>query len=156
MISDQCLLGVNPSSPSPGRYNQKALSLDFLELLECLIPTEYEMRLICGYESEGGPVGELSKEGRFMVPFSQILRLPQHISTLTFMGNFPDSVQLIQAVRRVTPPPVSGGGGGLVVEAKCIAGCYFQDKFICGFHADSFANFLVRKVAIGCSKTCYK
>lgn len=83
----------------PHRYNQEALSLDFLELLERFIPTDYEMRLIGGYEGDGRPLDELSEEDRFMVHFSKIPRLAQHISTLTFMGNFPDSVQLIQPVR---------------------------------------------------------
>ncbi|CAM9135716.1 unnamed protein product [Lampetra planeri] len=77
-------------------YNLRALSLDFLELLERFIPTEYEMKLIHSYECEGRPLGELSEEDRFMVHFSKIPRLPQRISTLTFMGNFPESVQLIQ------------------------------------------------------------
>lgn len=80
------------------RYNQKALSLDFLELLERFIPTEYEMKLIHNYECEGRPLDELSEEDRFMVLFSKIPRLSQRISTLTFMGNFPESVQLIQPV----------------------------------------------------------
>ncbi|KAK7919449.1 hypothetical protein WMY93_010733 [Mugilogobius chulae] len=39
---------------------------------------------------------ELSEEDRFMVRFGKIPRLAQRISTLTFMGNFTDSVQLIQ------------------------------------------------------------
>uniref|UniRef100_A0A3B4ANV5 FH2 domain-containing protein n=1 Tax=Periophthalmus magnuspinnatus TaxID=409849 RepID=A0A3B4ANV5_9GOBI len=77
-------------------YNQKALSLDFLELLERFIPTEYEMKLIHNYECEGRPLDELSEEDRFMVRFGKIPRLAQRISTLTFMGNFTDSVQLIQ------------------------------------------------------------
>ncbi|XP_069560575.1 formin-like protein 1 isoform X2 [Brachyistius frenatus] len=77
-------------------YNQKALSLDFLELLERFIPTENEMKLIQNYECEGRPLDELSEEDRFMVRFSKIPRLSQRICTLTFMGNFPDSVQLIQ------------------------------------------------------------
>lgn len=77
-------------------YNQKALSLDFLELLERFIPTEYEMKLIQDYECEGRALDELSEEDRFMVRFSKIPRLAQRISTLTFMGNFTDSVQLIQ------------------------------------------------------------
>ncbi|KAG7472959.1 formin 1 isoform X1 [Solea senegalensis] len=77
-------------------YNQKALSLDFLELLERFIPTEYEMKLIHSYECEGRPLDELSEEDRFMVHFSKIPRLSQHISTLTFMGNFHESVRLIQ------------------------------------------------------------
>uniref|UniRef100_A0AAQ5Y5U3 Formin-like 1a n=1 Tax=Amphiprion ocellaris TaxID=80972 RepID=A0AAQ5Y5U3_AMPOC len=77
-------------------YNQKALSLDFLELLERFIPTEYEMKLIHSYECDGRSLDELSEEDRFMVRFSKIPRLSQRINTLTFMGNFPESVQLIQ------------------------------------------------------------
>uniref|UniRef100_A0AAQ5ZVJ2 Formin-like 1a n=1 Tax=Amphiprion ocellaris TaxID=80972 RepID=A0AAQ5ZVJ2_AMPOC len=79
-------------------YNQKALSLDFLELLERFIPTEYEMKLIHSYECDGRSLDELSEEDRFMVRFSKIPRLSQRINTLTFMGNFPESVQLIQPV----------------------------------------------------------
>ncbi|XP_031700073.1 formin-like protein 1 isoform X3 [Anarrhichthys ocellatus] len=77
-------------------YNQRALSLDFLELLERFIPTEYETKLIHGYECDGRPLDELSEEDRFMVRFSKIPRLSQRISTLTFMGNFSESVQLVQ------------------------------------------------------------
>lgn len=72
--------------------------MDFLELLERFIPTEYEVKLIHNYECEGRPLDELSEEDRFMVRFSKIPRLSQRISTLTFMGNFPESVQLIQPV----------------------------------------------------------
>lgn len=93
--------------PRLHRYNQRALSLDFLELLERFIPTEYEMRLIRDYEREGRPLDELSEEDRFMARFSKIPRLSQRISTLTFMGNFNESAQLIQPVSQthavVTP-----------------------------------------------------
>uniref|UniRef100_A0A8C8EKH4 Formin-like 1a n=1 Tax=Oncorhynchus tshawytscha TaxID=74940 RepID=A0A8C8EKH4_ONCTS len=77
-------------------YNQEALSLDFLELLERFIPSEYEVKLIQNYERDGRPLDELPEEDRFMVRFGKIPRLPQRISTLTFMGNFPESIQLIQ------------------------------------------------------------
>ncbi|MEQ2197955.1 hypothetical protein XENOCAPTIV_005602 [Xenoophorus captivus] len=77
---------------------KESLSLDFLELLERFIPTEYEMKLIQTYESEGRSLDELSEEERFMVRFGKIPRLSQRISTLTFMGNFPESVQSIQPV----------------------------------------------------------
>ena len=56
------------------------------------------MKLIHNYECEGRPLDELSEEDRFMVRFSKIPRLAQRISTLTFMGNFPESVQLITPV----------------------------------------------------------
>uniref|UniRef100_A0A674BQF3 Formin like 1 n=1 Tax=Salmo trutta TaxID=8032 RepID=A0A674BQF3_SALTR len=77
-------------------YNQEALSLDFLELLERFIPSEYEVKLIQNYERDGRPLDELPKEDHFMVRFGKIPRLAQRISTLTFMGNFPESIQLIQ------------------------------------------------------------
>ncbi|KAL4660523.1 formin-like protein 1 isoform X2 [Arapaima gigas] len=77
-------------------YNQQSLSLDFLELLERFIPTEYEMKLIQSYERDKRPLDELSEEDHFMMRFGKIPRLPQRISTLTFMGNFLDRVQLLQ------------------------------------------------------------
>ncbi|KAK6329308.1 hypothetical protein J4Q44_G00012860 [Coregonus suidteri] len=77
-------------------YNQEVLSLDFLELLERFIPSEYEVKLIQNYERDGRPLDELPEEDRFMVCFGKIPRLTQRIRTLTFMGNFPESIQLIQ------------------------------------------------------------
>lgn len=83
---------------SPGRYNLDLLNSDFLELLERFIPSDYELKLIQNYEREGRPLLELSEEDRFMVAFSKIPRLSQRISTLTFMGNFSDSILLLKPV----------------------------------------------------------
>ncbi|KAJ8251784.1 hypothetical protein GJAV_G00225400 [Gymnothorax javanicus] len=77
-------------------YDQQALSLDFLELLERFIPSDYEMKLLQNYERDGRPLDELSDEDRFLARFSKIPRLAQRISTLTFMGNFPDSAKRLQ------------------------------------------------------------
>ncbi|XP_035254604.1 formin-like protein 1 isoform X2 [Anguilla anguilla] len=77
-------------------YDQEALSLDFLELLERFIPSDYELKLIQNYEREGRPLEDLSDEDRFMVRFGKIPRLAQRINTLTFMGNFPDSAKTLQ------------------------------------------------------------
>uniref|UniRef100_A0A3P9NSP1 FH2 domain-containing protein n=1 Tax=Poecilia reticulata TaxID=8081 RepID=A0A3P9NSP1_POERE len=54
------------------------------------------MKLIQTYESEGRSLDELSEEDRFMARFGKIPRLSQRISTLTFMGNFTESIQNIQ------------------------------------------------------------
>uniref|UniRef100_A0A671S6G3 FH2 domain-containing protein n=1 Tax=Sinocyclocheilus anshuiensis TaxID=1608454 RepID=A0A671S6G3_9TELE len=78
------------------RYNLDLLNSDFLELLERFIPSDYELRLIEKYEREGHPLLELSEEDRFMVAFSKIPRLAQRISTLTFMGNFSESILLLK------------------------------------------------------------
>ncbi|XP_051537954.1 formin-like protein 1 isoform X1 [Myxocyprinus asiaticus] len=77
-------------------YNLDLLNSDFLELLERFIPSDYELKLIKNYEREGRPLLELSEEDRFMVAFSKIPRLSQRISTLTFMGNFSESILLLQ------------------------------------------------------------
>lgn len=93
-----CLCPLPSLAPVPYSYNQGVLSLDFLELLERFIPSEHEVKLIQSYERDGRPLEELSEEDRFMLRFGKIPRLAQRISTLTFMGNFPDSVQLLQPV----------------------------------------------------------
>ncbi|XP_068605472.1 formin-like protein 1 [Brachionichthys hirsutus] len=77
-------------------YNQQALSIDLLELLEHFIPTEYDLKLLVNYEKDGRPLEELTNEDRFMLRFGKIPRLKQRISTLTFMGNFPDTVKRLQ------------------------------------------------------------
>lgn len=80
------------------RYNLDLLNSDFLELLERFIPSDYELKLIEKFEREGRPLLELSEEERFMVAFSKIPRLSQRISTLTFMGNFSESIMLLKPV----------------------------------------------------------
>lgn len=79
-------------------YDQQALSLDFLELLERFIPSDYEMKLLQNYVKEGRPLEDLSEEDRFIMSFGKIPRLAQRISTLTFMGNFPETVKRLQPV----------------------------------------------------------
>uniref|UniRef100_H0XM73 Formin like 1 n=1 Tax=Otolemur garnettii TaxID=30611 RepID=H0XM73_OTOGA len=76
-------------------YDLQALGLDFLELLTRFLPTEYERSLIARFEREQRPEEELSEEDRFMLRFSRIPRLPERMATLTFLGNFPDTVQLL-------------------------------------------------------------
>ena len=98
------------------RYNQEVLGLDFLELLERFIPSDYEMKPLVNYEKEGREIEALTDEDRFMLRFGRIPRLSQRISTLTFMGNFPETVKRLQPVRslqhfsylrrhHLSPPP---------------------------------------------------
>lgn len=80
------------------RYDQQSLSVDFLELLEPFIPSDYELKLLVNYEKDGRPLEELADEDQFMLQFGKIPRLKQRINTLTFMGNFPDTVKRLQPV----------------------------------------------------------
>lgn len=80
------------------RYDQKSLSIDFLELLSHFTPTDYEMKLLVNYEKDGRPMEELADEDKFVLNLGRIPRLQQRLNTLTFMGNFPDTVKCLQPV----------------------------------------------------------
>uniref|UniRef100_A0A8C6KMA1 Formin like 1 n=1 Tax=Nothobranchius furzeri TaxID=105023 RepID=A0A8C6KMA1_NOTFU len=90
--------GMSPSAICTAieKYDQKSLSIDFLELLEHFIPSDFEMKLLVNYEKDGRPLEELTDEDRFILSFGKISRLRQRINTLTFMGNFPESVRRLQ------------------------------------------------------------
>uniref|UniRef100_A0A3Q1H3L8 Formin-like 1a n=1 Tax=Acanthochromis polyacanthus TaxID=80966 RepID=A0A3Q1H3L8_9TELE len=90
--------GMNPSNICTAieTYDQQSLSLDFLELLEPFIPSDFEMKLLKNYEKEGRPLEELTLEDQFVLRFGKIPRLNQRINTLTFMGNFPETVKRLQ------------------------------------------------------------
>lgn len=80
------------------RYDQQSLSIEFLELLEHFIPSDFELKLLVNYEKDGRPLEELTDEDQFMLRFGKIPRLRQRINTLTFMGNFPDTIKRLQPV----------------------------------------------------------
>uniref|UniRef100_A0A7N5JPC4 Formin like 1 n=1 Tax=Ailuropoda melanoleuca TaxID=9646 RepID=A0A7N5JPC4_AILME len=91
-------LGADRICQAIETYDLQALGLDFLELLTRFLPTEYERSLIARFEQEQRPMEELSEEDRFMLRFSRIPRLPERMATLTFLGNFPDTVQLLMPI----------------------------------------------------------
>ncbi|XP_008766488.1 formin-like protein 1 isoform X7 [Rattus norvegicus] len=88
-------LGADRICEAIETYDLQTLSLDFLELLTRFLPTDYERSLIARFEKEQRPMEELSEEDRFMLRFSRIQRLPERMNTLTFLGNFPDTAQLL-------------------------------------------------------------
>ncbi|XP_006897886.1 PREDICTED: formin-like protein 1 [Elephantulus edwardii] len=88
-------LGADRICQAIETYDLQTLGLDFLELLTRFLPTEYERSLIARFEREQRPMEELSEEDRFMLRFSRIPRLPERMSTLTFLGNFPDTAQML-------------------------------------------------------------
>ncbi|XP_012887480.1 PREDICTED: formin-like protein 1 isoform X2 [Dipodomys ordii] len=88
-------LGADRICQAIEMYDLQALGLDFLELLTRFLPTEYERTLMDRFEREQRPMEELSEEDRFMLRFSRIPRLPERMATLTFLGNFPDTAQLL-------------------------------------------------------------
>ncbi|KAK2833198.1 hypothetical protein Q5P01_017087 [Channa striata] len=90
--------GMNPSNICTAieKYDQQSLSIDFLELLEPFIPSDFEMKLLVNYEKDGRPLQDLTDEDQFILRFGKIPRLSQRINTLTFMGNFPETVKRLK------------------------------------------------------------
>ncbi|XP_067472638.1 formin-like protein 1 isoform X2 [Thunnus thynnus] len=90
--------GMSPSKICTAieTYDQESLSIDFLELLEPFIPSDFEMKLLLNYEKDGRPLDDLTDEDQFILRFGKIPRLSQRINTLTFMGNFPETVKRLQ------------------------------------------------------------
>ncbi|XP_061567977.1 formin-like protein 1 [Cololabis saira] len=90
--------GMSPSAICTAieAYDQQSLSIDFLELLEHFIPSDFEKKLLDNYEKDGRPLEELTDEDQFILRFGKIARLSKRISTLTFMGNFPETVKRLQ------------------------------------------------------------
>ncbi|XP_021569292.1 formin-like protein 1 [Carlito syrichta] len=88
-------LGADRICQAIEAYDLQALGVDFLELLTRFLPTEYERSLIARFEREQRQAEELSEEDRFMLRFSRIPRLPERMATLTFLGNFPDTAQML-------------------------------------------------------------
>lgn len=94
------------------RYDQQALSLDFLELLLRFLPTEYERTVLGRFEREQQEAAELSEEDQFMMRFSKIPRLAERMNVLIFLGSFADTAQLLM-------PVGAGDGGWLRGSARC-------------------------------------
>ncbi|XP_054987626.1 formin-like protein 1 isoform X1 [Sorex araneus] len=88
-------LGADRICQAIEMYDLQVLGLDFLELLTRFLPTEYERSLIARFEQEQRPMKELSEEDQFMLRFSRIPRLSERMATLTFLGSFPETVQLL-------------------------------------------------------------
>ncbi|EPY89692.1 formin-like protein [Camelus ferus] len=88
-------LGADRICQAIETYDLQALGLDFLELLTRFLPTEYERSLISRFEREQRPMEELSEEDHFMLRFSRIPRLSERMNTLIFLGNFPDTAQML-------------------------------------------------------------
>ncbi|XP_069762820.1 formin-like protein 3 isoform X1 [Narcine bancroftii] len=76
-------------------YDLKTLPLDFVECLNRFLPLENEVKLLKQYEKERKPLDDLSNEDRFMMHFSKIERLSQRMTIMTFVGNFPESIQML-------------------------------------------------------------
>lgn len=78
----------------------KLFSLENVELLQKMVPTEQEMKLFKDYVIEKKNVNALTDEDKFMLNMTKVERLASKLSIMNYMGNFIDSIHLISPVRK--------------------------------------------------------
>lgn len=76
----------------------KTLSLENVELLQKMVPTEQELKLFKDFVIEKKNVNLLTEEDKFMLNLTKIERISSKLSIMNYMGNFFDSIHLISPV----------------------------------------------------------
>jgi hypothetical protein len=74
------------------------LSLDNVELLQKMIPTDQESKLYKDYVIEKKNISLLTEEDKFMLNLTKVERIASKLSIMNYMGNFFDSIHLISPV----------------------------------------------------------
>ncbi|KAG5678209.1 hypothetical protein PVAND_007901 [Polypedilum vanderplanki] len=73
----------------------KTLSLENVELLQKMVPTEQESKLYKDYVIEKKNINLLTEEDKFMLNLTKVERISSKLSIMNYMGNFFDSIHLI-------------------------------------------------------------
>lgn len=76
----------------------KTLSLENVELLQKMIPSEQEVKLYKDYVIEKKNINILTEEDKFMLNLTKVERISSKLSIMNYMGNFFDSIHLISPV----------------------------------------------------------
>jgi formic-like protein len=76
----------------------KTLSLENVELLQKMVPTEQELKLYKDFVIEKKNVNMLTEEDKFMLSLTKVERISSKLSIMNYMGNFVDSIHLISPV----------------------------------------------------------
>ena len=76
----------------------KQLSLENVELLQKMIPTEQEQKAYKEYVIEKKDLSLLTEEDKFMLQLTKIERISSKLSIMSYIGNFFDCLHLISPV----------------------------------------------------------
>lgn len=76
----------------------KTLSLENVELLQKMVPTEQESKIYKDYVIEKKNINLLTEEDKFMMNLTKVERISSKLSIMNYMGNFFDSIHLISPV----------------------------------------------------------
>lgn len=76
----------------------KQLSLENVEILQKMTPTEQEIKNYREYVAEKKDVNMLTDEDKFMLQLTKVERIASKLAIMNYMGNFFDSLHLINPV----------------------------------------------------------
>lgn len=76
----------------------KQLSLENVELLQRMVPTEQETKAYREYVQERKNVNMLTEEDKFLLQLTKVERISAKLSIMSYIGNFYDNLHLIEPV----------------------------------------------------------
>lgn len=76
----------------------KQLSLENVEILQKMVPTEQEIKAYKEYIGEKKDINLLTDEDKFMMQLTKVERIASKLSIMNYMGNYVDSLHLINPV----------------------------------------------------------
>lgn len=76
----------------------KQLSLENVEILQKMVPTEQEVKAYREYIGEKKDLNLLTDEDKFMMQLAKVERISSKLSIMNYIGNFFDSIHLISPV----------------------------------------------------------
>lgn len=76
----------------------KQLSLENVELLQRMVPTEQECKAYREYVNEKKSVNILTEEDKFLMNLTKVERISAKLSIMSYIGNFYDNIHLIAPV----------------------------------------------------------
>lgn len=77
----------------------KQISLENVEILQKMIPTEQEIKAYKEYIADRKDPNLLTEEDKFMMQLTKVERIASKLAIMNYMGNFFDSLHLISPVR---------------------------------------------------------
>lgn len=76
----------------------KQMSLENVEILQKMTPTEQEIKAYKEFVIEKKDINLLTDEDKFMMQLTKVERITAKLSIMNYMGNFFDSLHLISPV----------------------------------------------------------
>lgn len=79
----------------------KQISLENVELLQKMVPTEQETKIFKDYIIDKKNINLLTEEDKFVLNLTKVERIASKLSIMNYMGNFFDSIHLISPVSNI-------------------------------------------------------